>query len=453
MELLNNVKQFLTKGQARTVKAKVNIIYSFGIKFVNIGIHLLFVPLLIDYLGTEEYGIWLILVSIIGWLSFFDIGIGHGLRNMFAEAKARGDVKHARIYVSTAYATITIIFLLVGLIIGSLIPFINWNTIFNTGVIANNKLVYIVLVVFGFFMLRFITQLISIILLADQRTALANSLNLISNFIILIVILTLRQFSASSLLFLSFFLSGIPVLVFVIASIYYFKKDYYQFRPSISFVKMKYARPLLNLGLKFLFLQFSVVMFMSATNFIVAQFYSPKEVVIYNIAFKYFAVISMFWGIIQTPMWSAITEAFHVDDFKWIRKMMQKLKHLAIGGSLIILIMLLFSDSIYTLWVGKNIAVPFSLSVSLAASSLVFIFFTPFSIFLNGVSKIQLSTILTIFQLIIYIPLAYLFAKTLNFGLAGIIFAAIFCELPLRITQPFQYSKIINKTATGVWNK
>ncbi len=453
MKILSKIKQYITTGQSRTVKAKVNILYSFGIKFVNIFINLLFVPLLINYLGTEEYGIWLVLISIIGWLSFFDIGIGHGLRNMFAEAKARGDVELARIYVSTAYAAITIIFLLVGLIISFIIPFINWNAVFNSGVMANDKLTYLVLIVFGFFILRFITQLISIILLADQRTALAGSLDLISNAIILMVILFLKQLSTSSILLLSIFLSGIPVLVYVIASIKFFKKDYYQFRPGKSFINMKFARPLFNLGLKFLVIQISFIIFFSATNFIITQFYSPKEVVIYNIAFRYFTVISMIWGIIQAPMWSAITEAFHVDDFRWIRKMMQKMNHLAIGGTIVILIMLLFSDSIYKLWVGENIHVPFSLSVSLAVSSLVFVFFSPYVLFLNGVSKIQLNVILVIFQSIIYIPVAYIFAKTLNFGLAGIVFASILCELPLRITQPLQYFKIINKTAVGIWNK
>jgi hypothetical protein len=31
-----------------------------------------------------RYEIWLTLSSIVGWFSFFDVGLGHGLRNKFA---------------------------------------------------------------------------------------------------------------------------------------------------------------------------------------------------------------------------------------------------------------------------------------------------------------------------------------------------------------------------------
>jgi len=66
----------------------------------------LLVPLTIEFLDTENYGVWLTLSSFIAWFSFFDIGLGNGLRNKFAEAKTRNDLELARGYVSTAYFTI-----------------------------------------------------------------------------------------------------------------------------------------------------------------------------------------------------------------------------------------------------------------------------------------------------------------------------------------------------------
>ena len=47
------------------------------------------VPLTIHYINPTRYGIWLTVSSIIGWVSFFDIGFGNGLRNKFAEALAK----------------------------------------------------------------------------------------------------------------------------------------------------------------------------------------------------------------------------------------------------------------------------------------------------------------------------------------------------------------------------
>jgi O-antigen/teichoic acid export membrane protein len=192
---------------------------------------------------------------------------------------------------------------------------------------------------------------------------------------------------------------------------------------------------------------------MSATNFIIAQFYSPAEVTVYNIAFKYFSLVIMFWGIIQAPVWSAITDAFQLNDYEWIRNLMKKMNYLAVAGVIILGVMLVLADMAYYYWVGGKIQVPFSLSAALAVDTLIFVIFSPYALFLNGVSKIHLNTILVIFQSVIYIPLAYYFAKTLHIGVAGIIIAALVCELPLRISQPLQYYKIINKTARGIWNK
>jgi O-antigen/teichoic acid export membrane protein len=453
MELLHSIRQYIFTGQARSIRTKLNIVYSFGIKIFNVVVNLLYVPLLTDYLGVEEYGIWLILTSIVSWFSFFDIGIGNGLRNKFAEAKAEGNTELARTYVSTAYASITVIFLSVGVITGFIIPFVNWNSVFNTNAMQGSQLVPVVLVVFAFFIFRFIAQLISVILLADQRTALSGSFSLLSNIVVLVIIFLLKQFYDSSLFVLSIFLSGVPVIILMAATVFFFKRDYYQYRPGLAYVNLKYAKPLFNLGLKFLIIQVSTVIFMSATNFIIAQFYSPKDVAVYNIAFKYFSLVIMIWGIIQTPMWSAITDAYQVDDLPWIKSLMKKMKILAAGGVVIIAVMLLSADMVYYYWLGGKIHVPFSLSVVLAADTLVFVFFSPYALFLNGVSKIHLNTILVIFQSLIYIPLAYYFAKSLQIGLAGIVLAALVCELPLRISQPVQYSKIINKTARGVWDK
>ena len=66
----------LDRGHEATIKAKKNIAAAFFIKGLNIAIGLMLVPLTINYLNPTKYGIWITLSSIIGWFSFFDIGLG-----------------------------------------------------------------------------------------------------------------------------------------------------------------------------------------------------------------------------------------------------------------------------------------------------------------------------------------------------------------------------------------
>ena len=124
-------KSLINKGHSRSVKAKKNIIASFVIRGLSIAMSLLVVPLTINYINPSRYGIWLTLSSIVSWFSFFDIGLSQGLRNKFAEAKAKGDDTLARTYVSTTYAILTIIFSGVWVIFLIANHFLNWAHILN----------------------------------------------------------------------------------------------------------------------------------------------------------------------------------------------------------------------------------------------------------------------------------------------------------------------------------
>ena len=104
-------KRLFVAGSERSLVIKKNIVESFGFKVASIIISLLIVPLTIDFVNPEQYGIWLTLSSIVQWISYFDLGLGHGLRNKFAEAKANGNHSLASRYISTSYAVFAIVFL------------------------------------------------------------------------------------------------------------------------------------------------------------------------------------------------------------------------------------------------------------------------------------------------------------------------------------------------------
>lgn len=59
------------KGNERSVTVKKNILGSLAVKGFSILISLMLVPMTLGYVNSELYGIWLMLSSIIVWLSFF----------------------------------------------------------------------------------------------------------------------------------------------------------------------------------------------------------------------------------------------------------------------------------------------------------------------------------------------------------------------------------------------
>ena len=451
--MLKIIKKYIASGNQRSIIAKKNIIVSFVIKFISIAIGFIYVPLILDYLDATRYGIWLTLSSIVTWFGFFDVGLGNGLRNNFAEAIANGDHKLAREYVSTTYFILATVFSVIIVIFLIINPFLNWANILNADSSLAGELSILSLITFIFFLLRFIFKLIGQILMADQKTAINNSFGPIGNIINLFIIIGLTHFYKGSLLALGAVLSITPVLVLLGASLYFYKTSYRIYAPSIKYINFKHRKKLLHLGFKFFIIQISGIVLISSTNFILTKLFNPESVTIYNIARKYFGLFIMGYSIILSPIWSAITEAFIKQEFDWIKKTIKKLQLLGGFASLGVIIALIVANKFYELWLGGSIIIPLEVSIVIAIQTILFLLFTPYVIFLNGVSKIKLTLILVVFQTIAYIPLAIYLGKIAGLGIIGVLIAGTICEIPIRITQPIQYYKIVNGKAKGIWNE
>jgi O-antigen/teichoic acid export membrane protein len=443
---LNNL---LNKGQERSVKAKQNILASFLIKGGSIIVGLLLVPLTLHYVSPSQYGIWITLSSIIGWFGFFDIGFGNGLRNKFAESIAKGEDEKARIYVSTTYGILTIIITLVLIIFFCVNPFLNWSNILNAPQGMAGELSTLALIVFVFFCLQFILQLITTVLNADQQPAKASLFNFFGSLFSLLVIFILTKTTSGNLIYLGAALGFTPILVLSASSIWFYSRKYKKFAPSIKYIKFSYARDLMTLGVKFFLLQIAGIVLYQTSNIIIAQLFGPEQVTPYNIAFKYFSIIPMVMGIILSPFWSAYTEAWVKKDIPWIKKSLKKLKTFWLLLSLAALVMLYSSHFVYKVWVGEEIKVPFSLSAVIAVYLVINTWNGIYCAFLNGVGKIKLQLYTGILDMIIHIPLAIYLGKKL--GIAGVVLSlVILCGLNM-IWTIIQYNKIINNKATGIW--
>lgn len=453
LSLPGRLKIFFYEGHERSVKAKKNIAASFLIKGINIAIGLLLVPLTINYLNPTNYGIWITLSSIIGWFSFFDIGLGNGLRNKFAEALAKGDTELARVYVSTSYMAITCIIAVVLILFYIINNFLNWAAILKAGNDAGtiHDIGLLAIIVFTFFCLTFLFRLISTILTADQKPAKASLFNLITNILSLAAIVFLINTTQGSLLYLGMIFSGIPVLVFIIANYWFFTHEYKAYAPALRYVEMKKVKDIFSLGAKFFVIQISGVLIFQTNNIIISQLFGPAEVTPYNITFKYFNILMMFFAIVITPFWSAFTEAWVKKDVAWIKEIMHKL--IKFWFTLVILgvVMLLAAGSVYEVWVGESIIIPFSLSVLVFTWIILNVWNGMFSHFLNGLGKISIQLYLGAAAAILNIPLAVFLGTKI--GITGILLANIIViSFPL-IIYPIQYKKLINGTAAGLWNK
>ena len=99
-------------------------------KPVSMIISYIYVPFVLNYLGIEKYGVWSTLLAIVSWISFFDIGIGNGLRNKLTQSLASNDGREKKL-ISSAYVFISVIMISVIIIFSLIAIFLDWKKIFG----------------------------------------------------------------------------------------------------------------------------------------------------------------------------------------------------------------------------------------------------------------------------------------------------------------------------------
>lgn len=441
-------KKILNKEDARSSNIVKNIFGSLAVKGVSIVANLALIPLTIDYLSGLKYGVWLTISSTLAWINFFDVGLGHGLRNKLTESIAKGETHKAKSYVSTAYVSITIMCAIlfgVFLIINS---FLNWNKLLNIPSTVDENMGEIAIIVFSMFAIQFIFQLINSILLSTQQSYKVGLFSMISNVFALLGILILKHFIKESLYYIALVFSSIPVLVYAILNIYYFKTSFKDFSPSIKFFRRDALKDVLHVGVKFFVIQISVLVLMGTSNILICNYMDPTFVPPYTVAFRYFSIITMLFSIIMVPYWSAYTEAYIKNDFAWIQKTIKQA--LRIWGVFVIgaIVMLVVSSFAYPLWVNDlevTSKIDFPLSVLMMIYAVLIAFGSVFMMFLNGIGQIKLQMTINLIGMCLFFPLSYLFVEILGMGLSGIILSTIIGGAYGYLVAPFEVRNVLRK--------
>jgi O-antigen/teichoic acid export membrane protein len=437
------LKKYYSKGNTRSVKAVKNIVNSFVIKSLSVVINLALVPLTINYLSPTKYGVWLTISSMLGWISFFDIGLGHGLRNKLAEALAKGETRKAKAYVSTAYFSISALVCFLFTVFVIINQFLNWNSILHVPKEIDENLKTIALILFSMFSIQFVLQLINSILLSDQQPARVSLYNMLSNLFVLLAISLLIKFTRESLFHIAFIFSIIPVVILAVVNIYYFRNNFKSFSPNFRDIDFHVLKDVLGLGIKFFVIQISVLIFFQTSNFLICRYFSPELVTPYNIAFRYFGIITMVFSIITGPYWSAYTEAYVKQDFEWIRNSLRQLLRMWLALVFVAVLMLVFSEYAYHLWVGDKIHVDFKISLFMMLYTIIISFGNIYIMVLNGIGKIKIQMFVNVVGMLLFIPLSYYLAVVLKTGISGIIIATIICSIYGTAVAPFEVKRIL----------
>jgi len=449
---MQNILSYITKGDARSVKAKKNILASAGIKVADTMVHLMLVPLTLGYLNAYEYGIWLTLNSILAWINSFDVGLGNGLRNKLATALAESDKVKARAYVSTTFFMLIAIIIVIYIILAIGAESVNWYRILNVAPSTVGNLVEVVQVSLLLFCINFVLKIVGNVYQALQLPAFNYLISFSGHLLSLIVIFIFTKLVVPGTLFwVAAIYSAAPPLVYLIAYPITFSKFYPYLAPKLSLFKKEYLKDLLSLSVVFFVLQIASIVLFAMSNLVISNLFGPDQVTPYNIAYRYFSLVPMVFNMLITPMWSAATDAYTRGDVGWIKHSNKKMVYLLIIFGILLVFMVVVSGIVYHLWIGDEVKIPFAISALMAVYIMIYIWSLSYSYFLNGIGRLKLQMICTIIAAMLFYPVCYYFGVI--YGVVGIVIGMCIVNLPGAVINTIQFHKVVDGKAVGLWDK
>ena len=171
----------------------------------------------------------------------------------------------------------------------------------------------------------------------------------------------------------------------------------------------------------------------------------------YNIAYKYLSIAMMLFTIATQPLWPAFADAYARGDNRWMnnaKNKMTKFYFFCLTGCIM---MASVAPWIYKIWIGENANVPQLMTWIVTLYILVYCWGIFNGILLVGMSKIKLNTIVATVGMFFHIPLAY--SLSMYIGPYGVIVSMIIINLVYGIVYRIQLNKLLNDTASGIWNE
>ena len=360
------------RAQERLRRVVLTAVVSGGARGISLLTTLISVPLTIDYLGAERYGLWMTISSTIAILGFADFGIGNGLVNAIAEAHGKNDRRLARKYISSALLLLSSIAVFAALIFVLIYPLISWSNTFN--VMSYQAVMEVgpaIAVFIGCFLINLPLGIIQRTQMGYQEGFVNGIWRAVGNLLGLVGVVIAIELRAG-LPWLVLAMTGAPVIATLVNGIVMFGFQRPWLRPQFRSFSYRSAGRILNVGVLFFVLQVAAAVGYRSDNIILARILGAEMVMHYVVPMRLFSIVSMIQGFVLTPLWPAYGESTTRGDVEWIKKTLKKSLVLSfVVTAPVVLILVVFGVPILHLWVGPKVTPSSALLVGLGLWTLL----------------------------------------------------------------------------------
>lgn len=320
------------------------------------------VKVTIPYLGAERFGIWMVIASIVGLLSFLDFGVGNALSNRVSHAAAGGSLFRLRRVVSGGLMFLFGLGVLISCSLYLLSILFPWREFIKTvepiDALEISRALSTLSVLFG--VSTFVGG-VHRVFAGLQRSYQAHLMSLLFSIVSLILVLVAAKYQA-----------GIPVLIAVTLGVQTLSGIALSFilvieRTFVLKGALKNAlvqrHDLMKVGGLFLVLQIGTVVAAGADNVLIMFTHGAGQVAVFSIAQRLFQFVSQPLGVMNAPLWAAYADAHARGEKIFILKTLKR--SMAITAILSLLggaVIFAFSGIATRWWTGGGVTLPIDLA-------------------------------------------------------------------------------------------
>lgn len=407
-----------------------------------VGATLAATPLMLELLGAQQLGTWLVLLSVFQWITMFDLGIAAGARNEIARAVAVRDELRLREGITTGWfyaAAISVMLFMVAAGILALTSLPDWlgQRVFK-GVDVTITLWLIV----GGACMTFALNFIQSVYAAMEKASAFSLFSLIVN-VGFLFLLTLAHFrsicsmESVAVMYVFAMLFGNALLILQ------FHRSYPQYMPRRNLLNHSLCGTIVKFGLRIFIIQLAALVIFTTSRLLASAWIGPESVVIYDAGFKVFSIVVTVHTLLMSTIWSSFTQAFERGEFSWIRQTLRRLVFLMLPLVAVCAVLAVCSPRIVHHWLGNAQVGSMSLYAILAITTILACWSNIYAYLLNGVGDTRVQMISAVFSGVINVPVTYFFARTLDLGLTGIALGTLVSLLPFSILGPYAVYKLL----------
>jgi O-antigen/teichoic acid export membrane protein len=428
------------RSKERLRRAALTTTASVAARAIALFTGLISVPLTYRYLGTERYGIWMVLISIIAAMGFADLGIGNGLMNAVSEAYGKDDRSLARECVTSALALMLCIAAFLAVAGAVAYPFLPWLRLFNVkseAVAAEGSMAFLVL--YSSFVVNIPLGVISRAQAGLQKGYWSQMISAFGSILSLgaMLLVIWQHGSLAWLVFASVFAN----IIATVLNAWLLFRQHPWLVPIPQAFRRTSANKILKLGLMFFVLQCAVAIGYTSDNIVIDQVLGAAAVAAYAVPQKLFGFVSMIVSMGIAPLWPAYGEAIARGDVAWVRRVFFGSLRFTLATTVSLCTLLALAGPwVLRVFFGKSLHVPFSLLAVLALWGIVGTVSSSVATLLNGAGDLKVITITSVFASLSNLALSIFLTRRL--GVIGVCAGSIITQL--LITLPICFFLIRN---------